>query len=63
MGKEFGAGFMTVDCTSHFTALALRKLGFELHYSLNYSEHLENGEVVFEPELPHEACTVYVQKI
>lgn len=63
MAKELGAGFMTVDCTSHFTALALKKLGFELHYSLNYADHKEDGEVVFKPEPPHEAVTVYVQKI
>lgn len=63
IAKEVGAGFVTVDCTSHFTALALKKLGFELHYSLKYAEHKENGQVVFKPEPPHEACTVYVQKV
>ncbi|XP_030766405.1 dopamine N-acetyltransferase-like isoform X1 [Sitophilus oryzae] len=62
LGKQYGAGFMAVDCTSHFTALALRKLGFELHYSLKYADHKENGQVVFKPEKPHEAVTVYVQK-
>lgn len=63
IAKEVGAGFVTVDCTSHFTALALKKLGFQLHYSLKYAEHREEGQVVFKPEPPHEACTVYVQKV
>ncbi|KAF7271333.1 hypothetical protein GWI33_015777 [Rhynchophorus ferrugineus] len=63
LAKQIGAGFITVDCTSHFTALAVKKLGFELHYKLNYADHKENDEVVFKPELPHEAVTVYVQKI
>lgn len=63
MARDLGCGFITVDCTSHFTALALKKLGFELHYSLKYSDYKENGEAVFKPEPPHEAVTVYVQKI
>ncbi|XP_050299236.1 arylalkylamine N-acetyltransferase 1-like isoform X2 [Anthonomus grandis grandis] len=63
MAKELGAGFMSVDCTSHFTALALKKLGFECIYTLRYADHKENGEVVFKPEPPHESVTVYVQKI
>ncbi|KAH1019877.1 hypothetical protein HUJ04_009628 [Dendroctonus ponderosae] len=63
LAKELGTGFMTVECTSHFTALALKKLGFELHYALKYADHKENGKTVFQPEPPYEACTVYVQKI
>ncbi|XP_066145873.1 arylalkylamine N-acetyltransferase 1-like isoform X2 [Euwallacea fornicatus] len=63
IAKELGAGFVTVDCSSHFTALALKKLGFELHYTLKYADHRENGTPVFKPEYPHVACTVYVQKV
>ncbi|CAG9762252.1 unnamed protein product [Ceutorhynchus assimilis] len=64
LAKEIGAEFMAVVCTSHFTALALKKLGFELHYTQNYADYKdENGQVVFNPEPPHAACTVYVQKI
>lgn len=63
MARNLGCGFMSVDCSSHFTALALKKLGFELHYTLKYSDFKEDGQVVFKPEPPHEACTVYVQEI
>ncbi|XP_060531318.1 arylalkylamine N-acetyltransferase 1-like isoform X2 [Cylas formicarius] len=63
LAKNLGCGFMTVDCTSHFTALALKKLGFELVYTLKYADYVDNGEVVFEPEPPHDAVTVYVQRI
>lgn len=63
LAKEHGCGFMTVDCTSHFTACALKKLGFELHYSLKYSDYKVNGEVVLKPASPHVAVTVYTQRI
>lgn len=61
--KEQGCGFMTVDCTSHFTACALKKLGFELHYSLKYADYKVNGEVMLKPASPHVAVTVYTQRI
>lgn len=54
---------MTVDCTSAFTALALKRLGFHEVYALNYADYKPDGEVVFVPEAPHKAVTVYVQKI
>lgn len=63
IARERGCGFMTVDCTSHFTAMALKRLGFEQIYSLNYADYKPDGKVVFEPEPPHKAVTVYVQKI
>ncbi|KAJ8913024.1 hypothetical protein NQ315_002039, partial [Exocentrus adspersus] len=63
LAKEHGCGFMSVDCTSHFTACALKNLGFELHYSLKYVDHKVNGEVVLNPAPPHVAVTVYTQKI
>lgn len=63
LAKEHGCGFMTVDCTSHFTALALKKLGFDLHYSLNYADYKPNGKIVLKPSPPHLAVTVYTQKI
>jgi arylalkylamine N-acetyltransferase len=54
---------MTADCTSHFTARALKKLGFECIYSLKYEDYKVNGEVVFTPATPHAAVTVYTQRI
>lgn len=63
LGRERGCGFMSVDCTSHFTAMALKRLGFQQVYALNYADYTPDGEVVLEPEEPHKAVTVYVQKI
>ncbi|KYB28020.1 Dopamine N-acetyltransferase-like Protein [Tribolium castaneum] len=63
LARELGCGIMTADCTSHFTARALKKLGFECIYSLNYEDYKVNGEVVFTPETPHAAVTVYTQRI
>ncbi|XP_072376342.1 arylalkylamine N-acetyltransferase 1-like [Diabrotica undecimpunctata] len=58
-----GCGFITVDCTSHYTACAAKKLGFDLHYTLNYADYKVDDKVVFKPEPPHKALTVYTQKI
>lgn len=61
IGKERRYGFIKVLATSHYTALALEKLGFQLIYTLEYKDYKVDGEVVFEPEPPHEAIKVYVQ--
>lgn len=54
---------MVVVCTSNYSARAIKRLGFECVYSLNYKDYKVNGETVFSPEQPHAAVTVYVQKI
>lgn len=54
---------MVIECTSHFSAMAAKRLGFEKIYSLDYADYKPQGEVVFAPEAPHKAATVYVQKI
>ncbi|KAG5880987.1 hypothetical protein JTB14_024525 [Gonioctena quinquepunctata] len=63
LAKQMGCGFITVDCTSHYTACAAKKLGFEKHYTLRYEDYKVNGEVVFNPAVPHKAVTVYTQRI
>ncbi|CAG9821516.1 unnamed protein product [Phaedon cochleariae] len=63
LGKQNGCGFLVVDCSSHFTACAVKKLGFEMIYSLDYADYKVNGEVVLCPEPPHKAVTVYTKKI
>ncbi|KAG5892440.1 hypothetical protein JTB14_009848 [Gonioctena quinquepunctata] len=63
LAKQMGCGFITVDCTSHYTACAAKKLGFEKHYALRYEDYKVNGEVVFDPAVPHKALTVYTQRI
>lgn len=49
-----------VECTSYYTARAVQTLGFKQIYSLKYSDWKPDGELVFEPELPHSAVGVYV---
>ncbi|CAH0561251.1 unnamed protein product [Brassicogethes aeneus] len=63
LAKEHGCGFMTVDCSSHFSAMALAKLNFNLTYTLKYSDYKVDGKVVFHPEEPHTAVTVYTQRV
>ncbi|CAG9857913.1 unnamed protein product [Phyllotreta striolata] len=63
LGKEAGCDFMTVECSSYFTARALEKLGFEQIYRLDYKDYKVDGEIVFKTEPPHVASTVYVKKV
>ncbi|CAG9854165.1 unnamed protein product [Phyllotreta striolata] len=63
LARQKGCGFITVDCSSYYTACAARKLGFKPHYTLNYEDYKVDGEVVFRPEAPHKALTVYTQRI
>lgn len=62
-GKEKGCGFMVVECSSHFTALALQKLNFECIYRLPYEDYKVDDKIVFNTKPPHNAATVYVKKI
>lgn len=63
IGREQGYGLMRVDCTSYFSARAIARLGFECVYELKYADYKENGQTVFVPEHPHNALTIYVQRI
>ncbi|KAF2901482.1 hypothetical protein ILUMI_04707 [Ignelater luminosus] len=63
IGREQGYGLMRVDCTSYFSARAIARLGFECVYELKYADYKENGQAVFVPEHPHNALTIYVQRI
>lgn len=64
MAKEDGIRMVRVDCTSHFSALAVSRLGFHCIYTLNYSDHLNNaGEPVFEPPPPHTCVKTYVAPV
>jgi len=53
-----------VECSSHFSASAAEKLGFQCIYSLYYEEYKnEKGEVIFNPLPPHKQFKVYVTPI
>nr|XP_023025537.1 dopamine N-acetyltransferase-like [Leptinotarsa decemlineata] len=63
LAKDRGCGFVTVTCTSHFTALGLKRLGFELFFSLDYADYKINNQVVLRPKSPHKSVTVYTKKV
>ncbi|KAK9738015.1 Acetyltransferase (GNAT) family [Popillia japonica] len=63
LAREQGVKLMRVDCTSHFSAKAIARLGFECIYRLKYEDYKENGRAVFDPEAPHKEVTVYIQRI
>lgn len=63
IAREQGCGFLIGDCTSYFSATGLKSGGFQQIYALNYADYKPDGEVVFEPESPHDALTVFVKKI
>ncbi|XP_050540395.1 uncharacterized protein LOC126905042 [Daktulosphaira vitifoliae] len=50
-----------VECTSHFSAKAVERLGFQCIYSLAYQDYKNGqGEVVFSTHLPHTCAKVLV---
>lgn len=64
LAKDLGYPMVRVDCTSHFSAKAVARLGFQCVYTLPYSEHLsKDGEPVFTPEPPHTCVKTYVHLI
>lgn len=52
-----------VDCTSHYSAKATARLGFQCVYTLKYADYCEDGKPVFVPEPPHNEVKVYVQRV
>ncbi|CAH1390089.1 unnamed protein product [Nezara viridula] len=61
---ENGFEMVKADATSHFTALAVIKLGFHCIYTLNYAEYKdEDGQVIFSPEDPHTCVKTFVYRI
>jgi arylalkylamine N-acetyltransferase len=61
LAQELGIPLVRVDCTSHFSAKAVARLGFHCVYTLSYSDYLNpEGEPVFVPELPHTCVKTFV---
>lgn len=58
---EMGCQMIYVECTSHFSAKAVERLGFQCIYSLAYTDYVnEQGEMVFKTQSPHRGAKVYV---
>lgn len=52
---------ITVDCTSHFSAKAVKRSGFQSVHSIAYTDYvIEHGEIVFKMHFPHTHAHVYV---
>lgn len=63
LAKEKGYPLFRVDCTSHFSALAVARLGLECVFTMRYEDYCQNGEPVFRPEPPHNEVKTYVQRL
>jgi len=63
LAKQRGYTLIRVDCTSHFSALAVARLGFECVFQMQYEDYRRNGETVFHPESPHKQVTTYVRRL
>ncbi|XP_025423942.1 dopamine N-acetyltransferase-like isoform X2 [Sipha flava] len=58
---KMGCQMIYVECTSHFSAKAVERLGFQCIYSLAYTDYVnEQGEMVFKTQSPHRYAKVYV---
>ncbi|KDR23746.1 dopamine N-acetyltransferase-like isoform X2 [Zootermopsis nevadensis] len=63
LAKDQKFPLIRVDCTSHFSARAVARLGFECVFTLRYEDHCHNGEPVFRPEIPHNQVATYVLRL
>ena len=63
IARDNGIKIMRVDCTSHYSARAIAKLGFQCIYTLKYEDYKVNGEVVFKPKHPHNEVKIYLQLV
>lgn len=61
LALEKGCQMIYVECTSHFSAKAVERLGFQCIYSLAYTDYAnEHGEIIFKTHSPHRFAKVYV---
>jgi GNAT superfamily N-acetyltransferase len=63
LAKQHGYPLIRIDCTSHFSALAVARLGFDCVFKMQYEDYRRNGETVFHPEPPHKQVTTYVRRL
>ncbi|XP_056642053.1 arylalkylamine N-acetyltransferase 1-like isoform X2 [Diorhabda sublineata] len=63
LAKEKGYQFITIACTSLYSSKLAEKLNFRVKFSLDYTDYKENGQIVFKPDPPHTALTIYLKKL
>ncbi|KAE9537685.1 hypothetical protein AGLY_006708 [Aphis glycines] len=61
LALDLGYQMIYVECSSHFTAMAVERFGFQCIYSFSYSDYVnKQGEVVFKTKPPHEYFKIHV---
>jgi GNAT superfamily N-acetyltransferase len=65
IAPELGFTLIKADCTSYFSALAMRKLGAQCVFSMKYADYCapDSDQPVFQPEYPHTAVQTFVQTL
>uniref|UniRef100_A0A146KRC8 aralkylamine N-acetyltransferase n=2 Tax=Lygus hesperus TaxID=30085 RepID=A0A146KRC8_LYGHE len=64
MAKEKGIPLIKVDCTSHFSGIIAKNLGYECIYQLDYADFKDpEGKPYLEPPSPHRTCKTCVLRV
>jgi hypothetical protein len=65
MAPELGFALIKVDCTNHFSALAMMKLKAQCVFSMKYTDYCcpDNNEPVFKLYPPHTGVKTFVQTV
>lgn len=54
-------GLVKADCTSHYSAKAMMRLGFSCVFNVSYDDYKgPEGQPVFRPPAPHHGAEIYV---
>ncbi|XP_011195597.2 arylalkylamine N-acetyltransferase-like 2 [Zeugodacus cucurbitae] len=64
LGRELGYPLMTTDCTSLYSAKVSERMGMDCVNIIKYADYLdEEGNVVFNPPLPHEYIKTFALRL
>lgn len=61
IGKQLGYPMLTIQCTGFYSAMVVKRLGWENVFSIAYKDYVdEKGVQVFKPAEPHVAFQMFV---
>uniref|UniRef100_A0A034W625 aralkylamine N-acetyltransferase n=1 Tax=Bactrocera dorsalis TaxID=27457 RepID=A0A034W625_BACDO len=64
LGRELNYPLMTTDCASFYSAQVSERMGMECVNVIKYADYLdEEGNVVFQPPMPHEYLKTYAMRL
>ncbi|XP_047099919.1 arylalkylamine N-acetyltransferase 1-like [Schistocerca piceifrons] len=63
LAKQHGIPLVRIDCTSHYSARAASRLGFECIFSVPYAQYERDGDVVFTPAEPHKEVATCIKRV